>query len=169
MSVGRSQRMVSTLVALLATGGCAPTVALPVPAELAVIQRDPGTVEVSWQLVVRVDGYLLHYGEQPGQPLVGTGLQLVQWPEGCGDFDTPLLAADSPVRIVEAWCLDEPPVHGDATPEISRTPGKRPRVRLQNLQPAKSYTFAVQSFRGESTSVLSGAVSVTMGGTDAGL
>lgn len=82
------------LIPILALGvaGCSPTIALPTPEELQVqqITSAPGAqLQLSWKLIVRVDGYLLHYGEGAAapSPLAGTGLALVPWPEGCGDLD----------------------------------------------------------------------------------
>jgi hypothetical protein len=79
------------VVLSLAPGACSPAIDLPAPRDLKVRQLSFGSqaaVEVSWRLVLRVDRYLLHYdGDQPGAPYAGTGLSLVRWPLGCGDFD----------------------------------------------------------------------------------
>ena len=78
------------LCSLLAVA-CSPTIDLPPGSELKVKQIDGPTprVELSWKLVVRVDGYLLHYdmGGSAGPPFAGEGLAVVTWPEGCGDMD----------------------------------------------------------------------------------
>ena len=71
---------------------CSPTIDLPQGSELKVKQIDDGPaprVELSWKLIVRVDGYLLHYdlGGSAGPPFAGKGLAVVPWPEGCGDMD----------------------------------------------------------------------------------
>ncbi|MCC6746621.1 MAG: hypothetical protein IT371_03120 [Deltaproteobacteria bacterium] len=93
----------AVLLALVGIAGCSETIPLPKPTELVVapvVGAAPGTVELSWKLVVRVDGYRLHFDDdRAGVPYEGRGLSWVAWPTGCGDFDgsigpTTTIAAD---------------------------------------------------------------------------
>ena len=70
---------------------CSPAIDLPTPEELKVKQivgAPAPQVELSWKLIIRVDGYLVHYrAGSAGPPWDGAGLAIVPWPEGCGDLD----------------------------------------------------------------------------------
>lgn len=163
--------IVKPVLLLALTCGCSPSIPLPAPGELSVKQiayGPTGAVEVSWKLVLKVDGYLVHYDDdQPGGPYHGKGLYLVQWPAGCGDFDggtgdTSSIAADSPIHIPVEWCLDWEQGLSDAGLVPVETPATRPRVRLQNLVAGRTYYFTVQAFRGDAASRLSGEVSIAI-------
>jgi hypothetical protein len=172
----------------LLLSACSSSIDLPVPEELQVKQIAPppqAMVELSWRHVVRVDGYLIHYDvDGPGEPFEGKGLQLVRWPNGCGDFDggtlfkpdvgtqdaggAPesqyILPADSPINIPEQWCLDRLPSYTDLGTVAVQTPSTRPRIRLAGLAAQQRYFFAVQVFRNAAQSPLSAAVSYTVPG-----
>jgi len=116
------------------------------------------TVEISWKLVIRVDGYLLHWDDDSsGPPYHGTGLGMVSWPGGCGHFDPKIAGqqADSPVLILERWCLEQQDTFSDAGLIPTPTPGSRPRVRLEGLTQGETYYFAVQVYRRDAVSAVS--------------
>lgn len=148
-------------VLLLLYGGCSPSIDLPTPVELKVEQLagvTKPTVEISWKLVIRVDGYLLHWDDDgSGPPYHGKGLGMVRWPGGCGHFEVKVAGqhADSPVLIPERWCLEQQNTFTDAGWVPTPTPGSRPRVRLEGLVPGKAYYFAVQVYRRDAVSAIS--------------
>ncbi len=92
------------LPCLLLLSACSPTIDLPQPVELKVkqIAGSPAPrVELSWKLIVRVDGYLLHYSaNKAGPPYAGKGLAVVPWPEGCGDLDAGTAKATDAVSTI---------------------------------------------------------------------
>ena len=165
---------------------CTPDIHMPAPAELAVKQVGYGhatAVELSWRVVIRAGGYLVEYGEQ-ANARNGSGLKLVQWAAGCGDFDMstrehdggpdkgipeagpadagwPGVNSPSPVRVPAAWCLERANTYSDAGIQPVTTPASRPRLRLSGVQPGKTYYFAVRSYRLASTSGTSSEVSIT--------
>ncbi len=74
------------LFVLLILQGCSAPIELPAPGEFSVKlvgAGAPGVVEVSWKLVLRVDTYILYYGEAAGGPYDGKGLNYLEWTGGC--------------------------------------------------------------------------------------
>jgi hypothetical protein len=164
----------------LANPACSADIDLGAPAEVKVERLADGppgtvTVEVSWKLCIRVDGYVLHYGEdaQAGS-YGGRGLSMLSWDGGCGQFAGAALAdggagaaagkvIDSPVWIPEVWCLGREPTFSDAGAIPAQTPGARPVVRLSGLEPGRRYRFAVQAKTGSSLSPMSAEVAIAVG------
>ena len=163
----------------LLLAACAPDIEVPSPVELAVKQVGYGhaaTLELSWRVVIRAGGYIVEYGTASGKR-DGTGLKLVQWPDGCGDFDLgvstpeagvgaldagpPSVPTPSPVRVPAAWCLERAHTYSDAGVQPVATPASRPRLRLAVVNPGTAYYFAVRAFRLASTSDPSTEVSIT--------
>lgn len=90
---------------------------MPTPSELKVVQVGFGpvaAVEVSWHVVIRAGGYLLEYGQSGTRE--GTGLTLVRWPTGCGDFDGGANTPDGSASAAMAA--------GDSGPDAKASPDK---------------------------------------------
>ena len=103
------------MLPLLALAGCSPGIEMPTPTELKVIQVGYGpvaAVEVSWHVVIRAGGYLLEYGKSGTRK--GTGLTLVRWPTGCGDFDGGVNTPDGSASAAMAA--------GDSGPDAKASP-----------------------------------------------
>ncbi len=176
----------------MALAGCSPAIEMSAPKELKVRQVGYGpsaAVELSWRVVIRTGGYLVNYGQIKGGPYQGSGLTLVRWALGCGDFDGgavpiadaspadtspsdasappadagwPGFSVDSPVRIPADWCLEMTNTFSDAGFQPTSTPAARPKVRLTGLLPGRTYYFTLNSFRLASTSEPSAEVAITL-------
>ena len=117
------------LLWVLPAAACSPAIDLPRPDQLKVQQLSSTApqVELSWKLIVRVDGYLLHYARgQAGATFGGTGLAVVPWPEGCGDLEAGVAKGSDAVTPIsmDAGSGDAPGTDAgaDATTVDAATP-----------------------------------------------
>lgn len=121
----RPVRLSVMIALLLAPPACSPEIAIPAPAELKaeLVSGSSGAVlQLGWQLVIRVDGYLVHYSDngKAGPPYAGQQLALVRWPQGCGDLDGGAApAADAMSTIAADLTLPDIGTADQALPDAS--------------------------------------------------
>ena len=115
----------AVVMAVLLTA-CSPTIDLPAPAELTATAAGSGNLELAWSLVVRVEGYELHYStDGSGPPYTGSGLRLAPVAGRC----------QSPDLGVSRATLTRDGGPADRGPAVDRSPRDRAAPKPDGSSP----------------------------------